>query len=170
MTGSGATADDQNWTRERWSAVRCAALPLVLLLLLDGATGRVALWRTALWLALSVLLFAVLCPARVTAGPNWLSSRRLGREHRVRTDLLISVRVLDGVSQRLLLRDAWDGRVEIDPEVLLRNPRLWHHLAEGARQATADGLLLCGETALHRLSSRVERETALGVFRVSGLE
>ncbi|MEU8974431.1 hypothetical protein AB0D11_35075 [Streptomyces monashensis] len=167
---SGETANDRNWRREWWSAVRCAAVPLVLLLLLDWATGRAALWRTALWLALSALLFAVLSPARVAAGPNWLASRRLGREHRVRTDLLVSVRDLDGVSQRLLLRDALDGRVEIDPEVLLRNPQLWHHLAEGARRATSDGLLLCGETALHRLSSRVDRETAWGVFRVSGLE
>jgi hypothetical protein len=167
---SGETANDRNWTREWWSAVRCAAVPLVLLLLLDWATDRTALWRTALWLALSALLFAVLCPARVAAGPDWLASRRLGREHRVRTDLLVSVRVLDGVSQRLLLRDALDGRVEIDPEVLLRNPQLWHHLADGARRAASDGLLLCGETALHRLSSRVDGETARGVFRVSGLE
>lgn len=45
------------------------------------------------------------------------------RQQRMRTDLLASVRCLDGVSQRLLFRDALGGRVEIDPEVLVRNPR-----------------------------------------------
>ncbi|MFI2202896.1 hypothetical protein ACH47Z_19370 [Streptomyces sp. NPDC020192] len=169
MAGSGEVANDQDWAQEWWSAVRCAGVPLVLLLLVDWASGHGALWRTALWLALSALLFAVLCPTRISAGPNWLTARRLGREHRIRTDLLISVRCLDGVSPRLLLRDALGGRVEIDPEVLVRNPQLWHRLDEGARKAAAEGMLLCGETALRRLSSRMDRETALGVFRASGL-
>ncbi|WP_225097342.1 hypothetical protein [Streptomyces sp. CoH27] len=170
MAGSGVVANDQDWRQEWWSAVRCAGVLLALLLLVDWGSGRGALWRTALWCAISGLLFAVLYPARISAGTDWLAARRLGRERRVRTDLLISVRCLDGISPRLLLRDALGGHVEIDPEVLARNPRLWHLLDEGARKAAASGVLLCGETALRRLSSRLDRETALGVFRASGLE
>ncbi|MYV41246.1 hypothetical protein GT030_20850 [Streptomyces sp. SID1328] len=167
---SGEAANELEWTRELWSAVRCAAALLLLLLLLDWGTGRIAPWRAALWLALSGLLFVVLYPARVSAGGNWLASRRLARERRVRTDLLVSVRCLDGISARLLLRDALGGRVEIDPEVLVRNPQLWVRLNEGARKAAADGLLLCGQTALRRLSARMDSEAALAVFKASGLD
>ncbi|MFI6352247.1 hypothetical protein ACIBJF_06170 [Streptomyces sp. NPDC050743] len=126
--------------------------------------------QNELWLALALLLFLVLFPARVSAHGNWLTSRRLLVERRVRTDQLVSVRCLKGVSQRLLLRDAHGARVEIDPEVLVSNPVLWHRLEEGARKAAAEGLLLCGQTALHRLAARVDRETALAVFKASGLE
>lgn len=167
--GSGEPANVREWAQDLWSAARCAGVLLALLLLVDWGTGRIALWRAALWFALSGLLFVVLYPARVSAGTNWLASRRLVRERRVRTDLLVSVRCLDGISPRLLLRDALGGRVEIDPEVLLRNPQLWYRLNEGARKAAADGLLLCGQTALHRLSVRMDRETAQAVFKASGL-
>ncbi|MFD8391654.1 hypothetical protein ACFV2N_21275 [Streptomyces sp. NPDC059680] len=112
----------------------------------------------------------MLCPARVSAGGNWPASRRLVREHRVRTVLLVSVRCLDGVSPRLVLRDARGGRVGIDPHVLVRNPQLWFRLDEGARKAAADGSLRCGTTALGGLARRVDRETAHAVFRVSGLD
>ena len=166
----GEAATDLDWTRERWSAVRCAGALLTLLFLIDWGSGRTSLWRAALLFAPSGLLFVVLCPARVSAGGGWLASRRLLREHRVRTDLLVSVRCLDGVSPRLLLRDALGGRVEIDPQVLVRNPRLWLRLDEGARKSAADGLLLCGTTALGSLARRVDRETARAVFRASGLE
>jgi hypothetical protein len=106
----------------------------------------------------------------VSAGGNWLASRRLLREHRVRTDLLVSVRYLDTISPRLLLRDALGGRVEIDPEVLMRNPQLWFRLEQGARKAAGDGSLLCGATALRHISRRVDRETARAVFKASGLD
>jgi hypothetical protein len=106
----------------------------------------------------------------VSAGTGWLATRRLLRTRRVRTDLLVAVRPLDGVAQRLVLRDALGNRVEIDPEVLPRNPDLWHLLDEGARVSEAAGTLLCGTTALHRLARRVDRETAMGVFRASGME
>lgn len=166
----GEVANDLDWTRQLWSAVRCAGVLLALLLLVDWGTNRMALWRTALWCALAGLLFVVLFPARVSAGRNWLASRRLGREQRVRTDLLVSVRCLDGVSSQLVLRDAMGGRVQIDPEVLVRNPHLWFRLHEGARKAAADGLLLCGQTALRGLSARMDRETARAVFKASGLD
>ncbi|MFJ9821439.1 hypothetical protein ACIRU3_40570 [Streptomyces sp. NPDC101151] len=167
---SGEAANNLEWMQELWSAVRCAGVLLSLLLLVDWGSGRIALWRTVLWFALAGLLFVVLYPARVSAGGNWLASRRLVREQRVRTDLLVSVRCLDGISPRLLLRDALGGRVEIDPEVLVRNPQLWLRLDEGAGKAAADGLLLCGQAALRRLSARMDRETARAVFKASGLD
>lgn len=161
---------DRDWTRELWSAVRCAGVLLALLLLTDWGAGRIAVWRAALWFTLAALLFVVLYPARVSAGGNWLASRWLVCEQRVRTDLLVSVRCVDGISPRLLLRDALGGRVEIDPEVLARNPHLWFRLNEGARMAADDGLLLCGQTALRRLSIRMDREAARAVFKASGLD
>lgn len=90
----------------------------------------------------------MLHPARVSAGDDWPAARRLPRERRVRTDRLVSVRCLDGVSQRILLRDAFGGRVEIDPDVLVRDPGLWCRLETAASRAASDGLLLCGQTAL----------------------
>ncbi|MGI5451765.1 hypothetical protein ACQEWB_00990 [Streptomyces sp. CA-249302] len=168
--GADETVGDRDWKRELWAAVRCAGVLLALLLLIDWGSGRITPWRALLWFALTGLLFVLLCPARVSAGGNWLASRGLVRERRVRTDLLVTVRCLDGVSQRLLLRDALGGRVEIDPEVLVRNPQLWSRLDEGARKAAADGSLLCGATALRHLALRVDRETARAVFRASGLE
>ncbi|MGW2210766.1 hypothetical protein [Streptomyces sp. NPDC001781] len=143
---------------------------LALLLLVDWGSGRFTLWRGLLWLALALWLFLVLCPARVSAGEDWLASRLLLRERRVRTDALVSVRILEGVSQRLLLRDVFGARVQIDPEVLVRNPELWFRLEAATRKAAADGLLLCGRTALTRLSARVDRESAWAVFKASGLE
>ncbi|MEU6087125.1 hypothetical protein ABZ865_09995 [Streptomyces sp. NPDC047085] len=151
-------------------AVRCAGVLLTLLLLIDWGAGRFTFWRGLLWLALAVLLFVVLLPARVSAGDDWLTARWLLRERRVRTDLLVSVRCLDGVSQRLVLRDAFGARVVIDPVVLVNNPALWHRFEAGVRKAAADGLLLCGQTALRHLTARMDRETALAVFRASGLE
>ncbi len=168
--GSSEVANGLDWTRQLWSAVRCAGVLLAFLLLVDWGTGRMAAWRIVLWFALSGLLFVVLFPARVSAGRNWLASRRLVREQRVRTDLLVSVRCLDGISPRLVLRDARGGRVQIDPEVLVRNPQLWFRLHEGAGMAAADGLLLCGQTALRRLSDRMDHETARAVFKASGLD
>lgn len=94
----------------------------------------------------------MLFPDRVSAGGNWLATRRLVCVLRVRTDLVVSVRRLDGISPRLLLRDSLGGRVEIDPEVLVRHPQLWLRPDAGARKAAADGSLLRGETALRRVS------------------
>ncbi|MET9788866.1 hypothetical protein [Streptomyces canus] len=168
--GLADAAHDLRWAQDVRDSVRCAGSLLVLLLLLDWGTGRLSLRRGTLWVTLALVLFLVLCPARVRAGEDWLSVRRLLRERRVRTDLLVSVRCRDGVSQRLVLRDAFGCRVEIDPEVLVRNPPLWFRLEAGARKAAVGGTLLCGATALGRLSRRVDREAAHAVFEVSGLE
>ncbi|MCZ0204802.1 hypothetical protein OZK63_05165 [Streptomyces sp. UMAF16] len=169
-SGTAAVAYDRDWAGEVRGAVRYATALLGLLLCLDGAAGSLTWWRGVLWLVTALLLLLVLSPARVSAGRGWLASRRLGRTRRVRTDLLIAVRPLDGVSRRLVLRDALGNRVEIDPEVLVRNPDLWYRLDEGARRAETAGILLTGTTALHTLARRVDRETALGVFRASGME
>ncbi|MCX5336759.1 hypothetical protein [Streptomyces sp. NBC_00140] len=162
--------NDPEWTQELWSAARCAGVLLALLLLFDWGSDRLTLWRAVLWCALAGLLFVVVFPARVSAGGNWLATRRLVREHRVRTDLLVSIRCLDGISPRLLLRDSLGGRVELDPEVLVRHPQLWLRLEAGARKAAADGSLLCGVTALRHISRRVDGEAARAVLRASGLE
>ncbi|MCD9880469.1 hypothetical protein [Streptomyces guryensis] len=76
---------------------------------------------------------------------------------------------LDGITQRPVLRDAFGERVALDPGVLVRNPDLRHRLREDAGTSPALGTLLCGNTALDRLSEQVERETAETVFRVSDL-
>ncbi|MFG2731223.1 hypothetical protein [Streptomyces canus] len=166
----GEAAHDLRWAQDVRDSVRCAGALLALLLLVDWGSGRFTLCRGALWLALTLLLFLALYPARVYAAEGRLASRRLLRERCVRTDLLVSVHCLDGISQRLALRDAFGGRVEIDPEVVVRNPQLWFHLEEGAHKSAAGGTLLCGATALRRLSQRIDRETARAVFEASGLE
>ncbi|MGW7236228.1 hypothetical protein [Streptomyces sp. NPDC054804] len=163
-------AEDHRWSKDLHASARCAGALLVLLLLVDWAAASSTWWRAALWTALALLLFAALCPARVRAGDGWLTSRRLLRTRRVRTDLLVSVRCLDGISPRLLLRDSSGDRLRIDPQVLIDNPGLWRHVDEGARRSAAAGTLLCGATALSRLAERVEHENALGVFKASGLE
>ncbi|MFJ9818930.1 hypothetical protein ACIRU3_27485 [Streptomyces sp. NPDC101151] len=166
---TGSVVYDRRWTSDLYSSTCCAAVLLGMLLLVDGMAGTLTWWRSALWLTIAVLLLLVLFPARVSAGEDWLASRRLLRTRRVRTDRLVAVRPLGGVSQQLVLRDTFGARVEIDPDVLLRNPDLWYRLAEAAHISDASGTLLCGTTALHDLAERLDRETALTVFRTSNL-
>ncbi|WP_369367715.1 hypothetical protein AB5L52_36200 [Streptomyces sp. CG4] len=168
--GAVGVAYDRDWRADVCTALRCAGVLLGLLLGVDWAAGSLTWWRGGLWGVLALLLLLVLFPVRVSAGAGWLAVRRLLVTRRVRTDLLVAVRPLDGVAQRLILRDTLGNRVEIDPEVLIRNPDLWYLLDEGVRVSEAAGTLLCGTTALHRLARRVDRETALGVFRVSDME
>ncbi|CAL9640127.1 hypothetical protein SUDANB105_06325 [Streptomyces sp. enrichment culture] len=167
---SGPTASDRHWTRHRDSALACAAALLSTLILTDWAAGTLAPWRGVIWLILSALLFLMLCPPRVTAGPGWLETRFLLRTRRLRTDLLVTVGCHGGVAQRVMLRDAFGDCVELDPRVLVDNPDLWRHLDAGAHHSESTGTLRCGRTALRRLVRHVDHETALAVFRVSGLE
>ncbi|WP_344405278.1 hypothetical protein [Streptomyces longisporus] len=166
---SGAVLHDRRWAGDLISAIRCAVVLLGLLLLIDWSADTLSLGRCALWSALAVLLFLLLCPDRIRAGEGWLTSRRLLRTRRIRTDRLVSVRSPDGIARRLVLRDALGERVELDLQVLLDNPDLWYRLHEDARRSLALGTLLCGPAALERISERVERETAATVFRVSDL-
>ncbi|GAA1927730.1 hypothetical protein GCM10009837_61440 [Streptomyces durmitorensis] len=161
---------DSAWAGDARSAAACSLLLLGLLLALDAAVGRLTGWRALLWLGLGVLLFAVLTPPRVAARDRTLVSRGPLRVRSVRLDQLIAVRRSDGISPRLTLRDAAGGEVVLDPEVLVVNPELWHLVSDGARASVARGSLLCGATALRRLSERIDRDTAEGVFRASGLE
>ena len=166
----GRAAYDRRFAGELHSSIRSALALFAVLLLVDWGSGAASPWRAALWCALAVLLFLVLCPRRVCAGGGWLASRGLLGTRRVRTDLLVSVRCVDGVCHRVVLRDAFGGRVEIDPRVLVDNPDLWHRLDEDARTSVAAGSLRCGETELRRMRERIDRETALTVFEVSGLK
>lgn len=164
------TAYDRGWARDLRFAVRCAVTLLGLLLAVDATAGHLTGPRALLWTGLAALLFLVLVPPRVSAGPGWLSCRGLLRERIVRTDRLVSARWSDGVSQRLVLRDADGGRVEVDPQVFLVNPALWHRLDDDARGCVHRGTLRCGVTALRQLGDRIDRRTARTVFTISGLE
>ncbi|MFC5200389.1 hypothetical protein [Streptomyces kaempferi] len=161
---------DRRWAGDLRSSIRCAAALLTFLLLIDWGAGTFTPLRGALWAGLGALLFLVLYPPRVSVGEGWLASHGPLRKRRVRTDLLVSVRCLNGVSQRLLLRDMFGARVEINPQVLVNNPELWHRLDEDAQKSAASGSLTCGATALRKVSERIDRETALTVFKVSGLD
>ncbi|MFB7738591.1 hypothetical protein ACFC08_30245 [Streptomyces sp. NPDC056112] len=166
----GRKARTHPWARELRTSVGCSVALLALLLLIDWGTGSLTWWRGVLWFTLSVLLFVVLCPPRVRAGRGWIASRSLLRSRLVRTDLLVSVRAVDGVCRRLVLLDSLGGRVELDPEVLVDHPDVWYRLDEDARHCVAAGRLQCGTDELRDISEQVDRETALAVFRVSGLE
>ncbi|WKX13899.1 hypothetical protein [Streptomyces sp. NL15-2K] len=163
-------AYDHLWAADLRSSIHCSAVLLSLLLVIDWVAGSCTLWRGALWAALAVVFFLVLFPPRVAAGEGWLASRGLLRERRIHTGHLVSVRCLDGVGQRLVLRDTFGGRLEIDPRVLIANPPLWHRLNEDAHVSANRGSLTCGTITLLRLSQRIDRETARTVFKVSGLE
>ncbi|MET7988066.1 hypothetical protein [Streptomyces sp. NPDC005281] len=163
-------AHDLLWARDLRCSIRCAGAFLALLVLIDGAAGTLTGPRVLLWLALAALLLLVLYPTRIAAGEGWLTARGPLRTRRVRTDHLVSVRCPEGVGQRLVLRDAFGARLEIDPGVLVSNPELWHRLDEDARISARRGTLTRGETALRDVSERIDRETARTVFRVSGLD
>ncbi|MEU8778707.1 hypothetical protein [Streptomyces sp. NPDC048606] len=165
----GDIARDAEWAGERRSAVGAAVLLFAALVGLDAAAGRLDPAGGALWAGLAVLVLVILLPPRVSTGPGVLSSRGLFTEHAVRTDALVSVRWSDGVSQRMVLRDADGNRVEIDPKVLVRNPAMWHHLDADAQTSIRRGTLLCGATAMRQLARRIDGETAHTVFKVSGL-
>ncbi|MEU9336231.1 hypothetical protein AB0D49_24130 [Streptomyces sp. NPDC048290] len=167
---TGPVVYDRCWRRRLRGARRCAAALLALLLTVDALAGTLDAGRALLWTGLAVLLFVVLLPARVSAGDGWLAARSLSGGHRVRTDLLVSVRCGDGVSRRLVLRDTLGNRVEIDPRVLAADPALWHQVDTGARRALAAGTLRSGAVVLRRLSAGIDAETARGVFKVSDLD
>ncbi|MFF2009628.1 hypothetical protein ACFVWY_11205 [Streptomyces sp. NPDC058195] len=167
---SGTLAHDLGWAADLRFAVHCSVVLLVLLLGVDGAAGRLTWPRVLLWSGLAALLCAVLVPPRVRAGAGWLSCRALLRERTVRTDRLVSVCWPDGIAQRVVFRDADGCRVEVDPEVFLANPALWHRVDTDARGSARRGTLRCGVTALRRLSERVDSRHALRVFTLSGLE
>ncbi|MFF4736524.1 hypothetical protein ACFY2W_11610 [Streptomyces sp. NPDC001262] len=167
--GAAVPACDRGWRREAraawWFGLGLGAV----LVLADLARGSLDWPRGGCWAALAGTLVAVLRPARITAGDDWLAARGLWREHHVRTDLLTQVHRADGVAPRLVLRDVTGGRVEVDPRVLEANPLLWHRLDTGARRARARGLLR-GATPLTDVAERVDGEGARALLRASGLD
>ncbi|MGI5350378.1 hypothetical protein ACQEU8_19695 [Streptomyces sp. CA-250714] len=160
---------DTAWAAGARYAVMCAASLLGLLLSVDAISETLTPWRAGIWSALASLLFVVLMPARLSAGPGWLSSRGLLRERRVRTDRLVAAYWSTGVCERLVLRDADGVRVEIDPKVLTANPPLWRLLDADVRYCAERGTLRNGTTALRKMARAIDRETAHTVFKVSGL-
>ncbi|MET3988304.1 hypothetical protein [Streptomyces sp. PvR034] len=152
------------------SAIGVTSLLYSALLAMDAGLGKLDATRGALWTGLAALLFVILLPSRVSVGPGLLSARGLLVERTVRTDHLVSVRWSDGVAQRMILRDTEGSQVEIDPTVLARNPAMWRRLDTDTRTSIRRGTLLRGETALRRLAERTDRETALTVFKLSGLQ
>ncbi|MDI3406467.1 hypothetical protein [Streptomyces cavernicola] len=105
MAPHEGTVHDRHWGHACRSALVHAACLLGVLLLTDAGSGGLDPPRAALWTGLSVLLFGILTPPRVSAGHGWPAARGLLRERRVRTDRLVSVRWVDGVAQRLVLRE-----------------------------------------------------------------
>ncbi|WKK22060.1 hypothetical protein QZH56_25060 [Streptomyces olivoreticuli] len=168
--GGAVLAHDRNWRREARAAWYSGVALTGALTLIDLARGALDGFRGGCWVALGALLLAVLMPQRVTAGEGWLATRGLLRERRVRTDLLTQVRRSDGITPRLILRDAGGARVELDPAVLVDNPLLWHHLDTGARRARTVGLLREGATPLACVARRVDDEVARELLREAGLE
>lgn len=162
-------AGDRHWRGSARLAVGCALAFGTLSALVDWDAGTLTAPRAALWSALSVAVFAVLLPQRVTAGQGWLMARGTLRRRAVRTDALVSVRQYDGVSAQLVLRDAYGHRLELDSRVLSANPFLWHELDTGVRRSLEKGTLLQGEDLLRRLAEQIDGETAQAVLRASGL-
>ncbi|AZM57594.1 hypothetical protein DMA15_11365 [Streptomyces sp. WAC 01529] len=167
--GTAETVSDRNWASDVRAAVLCALGLFVLIVLIDLANGTLALPRLALWAGLSALLYVVLHPARVTAGPGWLAVQGLGRRRHVCTGLLTAVRHNEGVAARLVLCDSLGNRVELDPQILVANPLLLHRLDRGARAARDAGLLSSGCAELRRLTARIDGAAARGVFEASDL-
>ncbi|MFE6779566.1 hypothetical protein [Streptomyces sp. NPDC057702] len=143
--------ESAHWRRESRLALGVAAPLYAGLLLVDLVNGTLEVARALCWTVLALLLLAVLVPPRVTAGEGWLAVRGVWRTRSVRTDLLVSVRLVGGVAPRLLLRDARGATVWVDPRVLVTDPPLWHRVERGARTARRRRTLCGGRWLLAEL-------------------
>lgn len=147
----------------------CGVLLFGALILLDWGLVRLTVTRAGWWAALAVLLFAILTPPRVSVADGGLVARGLLTYHRVRTDRLVTVRMSEGITPRLILTDTSGGRLVLDPRVLVANPLLWHHLDQGAHRSTEQGTLRCGMPVLERLGRRIDDEVCRGILRASSM-
>ncbi|WP_436750897.1 hypothetical protein [Streptomyces sp. URMC 124] len=168
--GGAVLAHDRHWRSEARAAWYCGTALAGVLVLADLGRGSLNGPRGACWAGLGALLLAVLMPHRVTAGDGWLAVRGLLGEKRVRTDLLTRVRRADGMTPRLVLRDAGGNRVELDPQVLVANPLLWHRLDAGARRSRESGLLREGGAPLAELAERIDGEGARRLLETCGFD
>ncbi|MEV1084087.1 hypothetical protein AB0I98_38760 [Streptomyces sp. NPDC050211] len=164
------TVHDRYWTRELRSAVLYGVLLFGALVLLDWGLVRLTAVRAGWWAALAVLLLIILTPPRVSAAAGRLDARGLVTHRRVRTDRLVTVRISEGVSPRVILTDTSGGRLVLDPRVLIANPLLWHHLDQGARRSLEQGTLRSGIPVLERLGRRIDGELCRGILRASSME
>ncbi|WP_460070748.1 hypothetical protein [Streptomyces sp. YKOK-I1] len=171
MRGSGppSPAGDRNWCGSARLAAVCALLFGAMAVLTDWDAGTLTGPRALLWLTLTVALFTVLLPPRVTAGPGRLTVRGPLSRRSVRTDSLVSVRRHDGVTTRLVLRDTQGHRLELDARVLAADPFLRHEVDTGVRRSLERGTLRQGEQVLRRLTEQIDDETVKAVLRASGM-
>lgn len=163
-----AVACDRAWSGRLWSAYGAAATVLAVALVTDGWDGTLDLPRLAICGALASVLFAILLPARTTAGDGWLEVRGLLRRRRVHTDYLVSARFLGEIDRRVVLRDAFGGRVSVEVRVLHANPFLWHELDRGARRAHSAGLLP-DRSALRDLAESIDTAGARELLSAAGM-
>jgi len=168
-SGPSSPAGDRHWRGSARLALGCALVFGSMTMLVDWDAGTLSPARALLWLALSTAVFAVLLPPRVTAGPGWIAVRGPIRHRMVRTDALAAVRQYGGVSSHLVLRDAQDRRLELDPRILAANPLLWHELDTGVRRSLERGTLRQGADVLRRIGRQIDDDTVQAVLRASGL-
>ncbi|WP_031487764.1 hypothetical protein [Streptomyces bicolor] len=172
MQGNGprpAPTSDRHWRGGARFATGCALAFFGMTLLVDWDAHTLTPPRTLLWLVMTSVIFTILLPQRVTAGPGWLAVRGLVRRQTVRTDALVSIRQYGDISAHLTLRDTDGRRLDVDPLVLVTNPLLWHELDTGVRRSRAGGTLLEGTDLLERLRHQIDDATARAVLRASGI-
>ncbi|MEV7389658.1 hypothetical protein [Streptomyces sp. NPDC091215] len=167
--GSGRASGDRTWRGSAYLAFGCALGFGGLTLLVDWDAGTLTPARALLWVALSAAILGMLLPARVTAGPGWLTVHRPLRRRTVRTDRLVYVGQYGDVSTHLVLRDLAGNRLELDPYVLHANPLLWHELDTGVRRSLERGTLRRGAEVLARLGHEIDDINARAVLEASGL-
>ena len=168
-TPAAPTACDRHWPASARFAVGCGLMFCAMSLLVDWDAGTLTPFRALLWSVLSAVVFTILLPPRVSAGPGWLAVRTLSRRLVIRTDALTAVRQYDGVSSHLVLRDVHGHVLELDPRILAANPLIRHELDTGVRRSLEHGTLRQGADVIDRLCRRIDDETAQAVLRESGL-
>jgi hypothetical protein len=146
----------------------CSLAFLGMALLVDYDAQTLTPPRALLWLVLTAVVFTILLPQRVTAGPGWLAVRGLVRRQAVRTDALVTVRQYGDISAHLTLCDTDGHRLELDPRILVANPLLWHELDTGVRRSRQRGTLREGVDVLEQLGHQIDDATARAVLKASG--
>ncbi|MFJ9709975.1 hypothetical protein [Streptomyces sp. NPDC101234] len=167
--GRVRASGDRTWRGSACLALGCALGFGGLTLLVDWDAGTLTPARALLWVALSAAILSMLLPARVTAGPGWLTVHGPLRRRTVRTDRLVYVGRYGDVSTHLVLRDLAGNRLELDPYVLHANPLLWHELDTGVRRSLERGTLRRGAEVLARLGHEIDDTNARAVLEASGL-
>ncbi|MBY8879998.1 hypothetical protein [Actinacidiphila acidipaludis] len=151
----------------RW-AIGCACAVLAMAMAAEADTGELGVLHALATCAVALVVAALLWPAKVTAGEGWLSVRGVLRTRRVRTDALVAVLLVGEIAAGLVLRDVHGGHAEIDPEVVVADPLLWHLLDTGVRRSLERGTLRTGRRVVAGLGRRVDDEAG-AILRASGM-